>query len=135
MKSTVSGVAVDRRSLDLVPGQSLRPLRDHIIVKPLEWRPSALIRIAGDTRKPLRGVVVAVGPGCHPWRYSADRSKRWQSKSFRKTEVRVGDEVELGSLPDDALGITGYAFPQVLIGNEVHLVCREEDVCAIRDAK
>ncbi len=122
-----SGVRLDRTGTDVAPAHTtLRPLRDHIVVKPLEWKPSKIIHIAGDSRKPLRGVVVAVGPGVYPWRYNRDRSKRWESRQFRPTEVKPGDTVELGGLEND-----GYSFPQVLIDNELHIVVREQDVCGI----
>lgn len=124
------GVRIERTFADPLPqGTRLRPLRDHILIKPLEWQPTKIIHIAGDKRRPLRGTVVAVGPGCHPWRYNADRSKRWPSRAFRRTEVKVGDTVELGGLEID-----GYSFPQVLIGNELHIICREEDVAAVVNA-
>ena len=123
-----SGVRVgERRTPDLISErETIRPLRDYIILKPLEWKPSKVIEIAGDTRKPLRGIVMAVGPGCYPKRYNKDRSKTWDSKAFRKCEVKEGDTVELGGLE-----IRGYDFPSVLIGTEMHLICREEDVAII----
>jgi co-chaperonin GroES (HSP10) len=123
-----TGVRLDRVATDIVSHGTLRPLRDHIIVKPLPWQPSATIQIAGDKRKPLRGIVTAVGPGCYPWRYNKDRSKRWLSKQLRPTEVKVGDMVELGGLE-----IGGYSFQQVMIGTEMHIICREADVCGIHD--
>lgn len=122
-----SGVRIERRTTDLVPKEAkIRPLRDHIIVRPLEWEPSKVLKIAGSTRQTLRGTVVAVGPGHYPKRYNRDRSKTWDSKSFQRTQVRVGDTVELGGLEID-----GYSFPQILIGNELHLICREADVCGV----
>lgn len=122
-----SGVELGRKASDFIAsGQTLRPLRDQLVVKPLNWEPSKIIQIAGDTRKPLRGTVVAAGPGVYPKRYNQDRSKSWDSKAFRPTEVKVGDTVELGGLE-----INGYSFPQVIIDNELHIMCREEDVCGV----
>jgi co-chaperonin GroES (HSP10) len=112
---------------DYLPADTkLRPLRDHIVVKPLKWEPSKIIEIAGDKRKPLRGVVVAVGPGCYPKLYNKDRSKTWDSRQFRPCDVKVGDTVELGGLEID-----GYLFPKIVIGNEVHVLCREADVAGV----
>jgi co-chaperonin GroES (HSP10) len=112
---------------DYLPaGTKLRPLRDQIVVKPLNWEPSKIIAIAGDKRKPLRGVVVAVGPGCYPKIYNKDRSKVWDSKQFRPCDVKVGDTVELGGLELD-----GYLFPTIMIGNERHVLCREADVAGV----
>lgn len=132
------GVVIDRECTDVLPpGTRLRPLRDQIVVKPLAWEPSKTIQIAGDTRKPLRGTVVAVGPGTYPWKYKTevvltkdgvrrDRTERRESKVFRKTQVKVGDIVELGGLE-----IGGYRFQQVVMDNAVHVICREEDVTGI----
>jgi co-chaperonin GroES (HSP10) len=106
--------------------ERLRPLRDHIVVKPLDWQPSRIIVLAGSKREPLQGIVIAVGPGCYPRQYNKDRSKSWESKAFQPCEVKVGDRVQLGGLEID-----GYLFPQVLIGNEIHVLCREADVCGI----
>lgn len=120
-----SGVRIERKA-DFVSGQALRPLRDHLVVKPLAWEPSKVIHVAGDTRKPLRGTVVAAGPGCYPWRYNADRSKRWPSRAFRKTVCKPGDVVELGGLE-----VNGWDFPTVVMNCETYVICREEDVVGI----
>lgn len=106
-------------------GTKIRPLRDHLVVKVTEWRPSEVLQVEYHG-KPLRGTVTAVGPGCYPKRYNVGRSKTWDSKAFRRCDVRVGDTVELGGLE-----IRGYDFPQVLIGNELHVICREEDVTGV----
>jgi co-chaperonin GroES (HSP10) len=122
-----SGIRLGRQTTDLIPqGTKIRPLRDYILLKPLEWKPSKIIQIAGDTRKPLRGVVVAVGPGHYPKRYNKDRSKTWDSKAFQPTDCKVGDTVEIGGLEHD-----GYDFPQVMVGAEMHVLCREADVCCV----
>jgi co-chaperonin GroES (HSP10) len=121
-----SGKRLERKA-DFIPqGATIRPLRDHILVKPLEWKPSKILAIAGSERKTLRGTVVAVGPGTYHWQYNQDRSKRWQSKHFRRTEVKVGDVVELGGLENG-----GYSFPEVLVGTELHIIASERDVCGI----
>jgi co-chaperonin GroES (HSP10) len=123
----VSGVRLERKTYDFIETEErIRPLRDYIVVKPLEWNPSRTIQIAGNTRRTLRGTVVAVGPGCYPKVYNRDRSKCWLSKAFRRTQVRAGDVVELGGLEID-----GYSFPTISIGNETHIICREEDVCGV----
>ena len=122
-----SGVRIERKAHDFVEAsERIRPLRDYCVVRPLEWNPSRTIQIAGNTRRTLRGTVTAIGPGCYPKRYNKDRSKSWDSKAFRRTQVRVGDVVELGGLEID-----GYDFPQVSIGNELHIICREEDLCGV----
>jgi co-chaperonin GroES (HSP10) len=122
-----SGIRLDPKRYEVIQeDEHLRPLRDQIIVKPLAWEPSRVIEIAGNKRKALRGVIVAAGPGCYPKRYNKDRSKSWDSTQFRPLQVKVGDVVELGGLE-----IEGYSFPQILIGNELHVIAREEDVAGV----
>lgn len=124
-----SGVTLRRKTTDLIaPGETLRPLKDRIVVKPLGWRPSAIIEIAGSDRPTLRGTVVAAGPGTYPWIYNADRSQRKESKCFVPTQVKLGDTVELGGLE-----IGGYQFPEILIDGELHFVCQEQDVCWVNE--
>lgn len=129
MKS--EGIRLDRKAYDAIaPAEHLRPLRDQIVVRPLPWDPSRTIQVAGDNNRTLRrGTVVAAGPGTYPWRYNATRSKRWESKAFRPTEVKVGDVVELAGPTQDS----NWMFPTILIGNELHIICRDEDVCGVLD--
>ena len=76
-----------------------------------------------------------MGPGCYPTEYrsassqwSTDIPKGYRTESregrkFRATEVKVGDTVELGGLELD-----GYKFQELMIENELHVKCREQDV-------
>jgi hypothetical protein len=122
-----SGVRIERKAHDFIEAsERIRPLRDYCVVRPLEWNPSRTIQIAGNTRRTLRGTVTAVGPGCYPWEYNRDRSKRWARKKLRPTDIKVGDIVELGGLE-----IGGYDFPIISIGNVPHVICREEDICGV----
>ena len=41
----------------------IRPLRDYIVVRPLEVVESTVIQVVQLDRKPARGEVMAVGPG------------------------------------------------------------------------
>lgn len=108
----------------------LRPLRDQIIIEPLDWAPSTVIVVAGYSGRPLRGVIKAIGPGIYPKRYNAPkgprRNKSWDSKHFLKTEVRVGDVVELGGLE-----LEGYLHQSFMWGHKLHVICREADVAGI----
>jgi co-chaperonin GroES (HSP10) len=110
----------------------VRPLGARIIVKPLEWRPSEVIEVVRSGR-PLRGAVVAVGPGEYPKKYRKDangnRTSFEYSRHFQPTEVRVGDIVELGGL--NVFDGHGYQFSEIVIGTETHLVCSEKDVCLV----
>lgn len=125
-----SGVRIERKSTDLLPaGAKLRLLRDRLLVKPLEWQPSTLLEVIHDA-KPLRGVVVAMGPGYRQkkWQYnsSGERTRMGETGRVIPMEVKVGDTVELGGLEH-----RGYDFPQILIGNELHIICQEQDVCGV----
>ncbi len=125
------GVKLESKRHEVIgPSERLRPLRDQIVVRPLPWKPSRTIQIAGDSQRTLRrGTVVATGPGIHPWRYNATRTKRWESKAFRPTECKVGDVVELAGPTQDE----SWMHPTVLIDNVLHVICRDEDVCGIVD--
>lgn len=104
------GVRLGNELLEFVAAsETIRPLRDVIVVEPLPVNDTILV----ECWKPIRGKVLAVGPGCFPKRYNGrkgQRSKSWDAKSFRPCDVRVGDVVELGegdrrlSPSDGALG-------------------------------
>jgi hypothetical protein len=123
------GVRIGNDTITGIPATAkLRPLRDVLIVEPLDWEPSGLLNVV-YFGKPLRGRVLAAGPGCFPIKYNGrkgQRSKSWDSNVFRPTEVKVGDIVELGGLE-----IGGYLFESFLWGNKRCIRCREEDVAVI----
>lgn len=112
----------------------MRMLRDQILLKPLDWEPSKIISVVRKGR-PLRGVVMAIGPGHHPIKYrkTNDPNKRIAdyAKRFRPTEVKVGDVVELGGL--NQFDGQGYMFPEVVVGNETMIICTERDVAGVRE--
>jgi chaperonin GroES len=91
----------------------IRALNDRVVVKPLE----ELVRTAGgivipDTaaQKPVRGEVVAAGPG-----------KRLKDGSLRALEIKPGDKVLFGE----------YAGQRVKVHGEEFLVIREDDLLGI----
>lgn len=113
--------------------ETVRPLRDQIILEPLEWTPSTLIRVA-YSGKPVRGRVVAVGPGRYPIKYNGRkgvRTKSWLGKRFIATQVKVGDIVELGGLELGIGPLAGYGFQTFIWGTQEYVICREGDVCGI----
>lgn len=120
------GTRIGNETLGCIPaGMGLRPLRDTIIVEPLPAEPTILVHVW----KPIRGTVLAVGPGHYPKRYNGrkgQRSKSWDSKAFIPCEVKVGDIVELGGRE-----ISGYLFQTVRWGSKEVVVCREADVALI----
>jgi co-chaperonin GroES (HSP10) len=116
-----SGTTLERTAPDFIAAdETLRPLRDRIVVRQLEWKPSQIIAVIPGQRT-LRGEVIAAGPGTWPWRYSGDRSRRWHSRQFRATEVKIGDVVAL----------EGHDYPRVTIDGAMHVICQEGDVCGI----
>lgn len=131
------------KSIDLTPTQnapelitgSLRMLADRLLVKPLPWDTATKV-IAVRFGDPVRGEVLAVGPGIHPIskrRPSRDGKKVTvdYSKRFRPTEIKVGDIVELGGL--NVFDGKGYQFPQVIVNGVRCFICFERDVAIVRD--
>lgn len=131
MPTQSTGVRIGNECWDSVPADAqVRPLRDQIIVEPIPWPFSDIIEVV-YTGRPLRGKVRAVGPGVYEKRYDGPKGKRtksWDCKAFRPTEVKVGDVVQLGGL-----SIDGYLFQTFRWGDKECVVCREQDVTGIED--
>lgn len=121
-----SGVRLESTGYQVIETAGFRPLHDYLLIRPLPWKPSRTIQIAGNTRRTLRGTVIKAGPGLYPKRYNRSRTKCWESPAFRPTEVKEGQTVELGGLHID-----GYEWPKVLYQGELCIVARDEDICAI----
>lgn len=125
------GTRVGNDILDFVgEHERIRPLRDVIIIEPMEMDHGTSLAIAYQG-KPLRGKVLAVGPGTYPRKYDGPkgrRSKSWLSKQFRPCDVQVGDTVDLGGQE-----IGGYLFQTIRWGQKEVLICREADVCVVRE--
>lgn len=121
-------------SADILPaGTKLRMMRDRLLLRPLDWEPSKIITVIRSGR-PLRGEVVAVGPGRLYRRYKphpTDSRKRQyvETNHFIPTQVRPGDIVELGGL--NVYDGLGYSFPQITIGTETFVICQEQDVAGV----
>jgi chaperonin GroES len=92
----------------------LRPLGDHIIVKPLSLEETSasgiIIPETVDKERPERGEVIAIGPG----RVLEDGKRT-------PMEVKVGDKVVFKK----------YAPDEVKSGKEEYLVIKMDDVMAI----
>lgn len=141
------GTRIGNETCTIIPADAkIRPLRDQIIVEPLDWQPSKIILVAGTHTKPLRGIVRAVGPGVYPIKYldqHGDRLPDWKrgarrqmvlSRHFRPTTVKVGDIVELGGLElgtGTASDPHGYLHKTVIWGTTEMVICREEDVAIV----
>ena len=91
----------------------LKPLHDRVLVKRLEEEEKTKGGIIiPDTakEKPIRGEIVAVGPG-----KTGDDGKRIEMS------VKVGDKVMFNK----------YAGTEIKVDGEEHLVMREDDIVAI----
>ncbi len=87
---------------------TITPLHDRVIVKPgaaEEVTSGGIIIPDTAQEKPMRGTVVAVGPG----------------KPEEPTTVKVGDIVLYGK----------YAGTEIMIEGEPHLIMRESDILGI----
>jgi chaperonin GroES len=94
---------------------NLRPLHDRVVVKRQEEErtsPGGIVIPDTAAEKPIRGEVVAVGPG-----------KRLENGEVRALDVKVGDKVLFGK----------FAGTEVQVGDEDVLVMREDDVMAVID--
>jgi co-chaperonin GroES (HSP10) len=121
-----TGVRLGNETLTCVQKhEKIRPLRDQIVVEPLPVNETIIV----TGFRPVRGKVLAVGPGIYPKRYDGrkgQRTKSWDSKAFRPCDVKVGDIVELGGFE-----IEGYLHMTVRWGKTDVIICREEDVAGI----
>ncbi|MFO0746125.1 MAG: co-chaperone GroES [Myxococcota bacterium] len=91
----------------------IRPLHDRVIVKRIEEEQvSKGGIIIPDTakEKPIKGKVVAVGPG-----------RKLDSGEVRTLTVQVGDTILFSK----------YGGTDIKIDNEEHLILREDDILGI----
>jgi hypothetical protein len=117
----------------------IRPILDRLIVQAFDVIESRILIVPYDG-KPLRGRVLAAGPGRFriaydaPRRYDTDpydpgRRKRklmWETKTWVPVETRVGDIIEVGGR-----NIGGYSFDTFYWGDKYCFCCSEQDVCGI----
>ncbi len=91
----------------------IRPLQDRVIVKRVEEEEKTRGGIIiPDTakEKPMEGKVIAVGKG-----------KLLEDGKIHPVDVKAGDRVLFGK----------YAGTEVKIGEEEHLIMREEDILGV----
>ncbi|MCK5669290.1 MAG: co-chaperone GroES, partial [Gammaproteobacteria bacterium] len=89
---------------------NIRPLQDRVIVKRMEEETTSaggIVLPDSATEKPIRGEVIAVGPG-----------KILESGEKRPLDISVGDTVLFGK----------YSGTEVKLDDEELLVMREEDI-------
>jgi co-chaperonin GroES (HSP10) len=121
-KTFSRGAELSHKTTGYIPAEcKIRPLRDQIILEPIDSAYSSII-IVIDESKPIRGIVRAIGPGVYPHRYDHDqkgrRTKLFWGKKFRPCDVKVGDLVS----------IEPFERQCFYWGDKICLVVREEDV-------
>ena len=92
---------------------NIRPLQDRVVIKRMEEETTSsggIVLPDSATEKPIRGEVIAVGPG-----------KTLDSGEKRPLEVKVGDTVLFGK----------YSGTEVKLDDEELLVMREEDIMGV----
>ena len=93
--------------------RKILPLHDRILVKRLEEKEAkkgGIIIPDTAKEKPQEGEVIAVGPG-----------KRDEHGKLIPMDVKAGDKILFGK----------YSGSEVKLGDEEHLIMREEDVLGI----
>lgn len=94
---------------------AVKPLEDRVLVKPIEAdtkTASGLYLPEASKEKPVKGEVVAVGPG-----------KRLDNGKRGEMSIKVGDTVVYGK----------YAGTEVEIKNVKHLIMRETELLGVLD--
>jgi chaperonin GroES len=92
---------------------AIRPLEDRVLVKPIEAESktaSGIYLPETAKEKPVRGEVIAVGPG-----------KRLDNGKRAEMSVKIGDTVVYGK----------YAGTEVEIKNNKHLILRESELLGV----
>lgn len=119
----------------LPEGTKLKMTGDRILLRPLEVEFLSVLEIVRAGR-PVRGEVIAVGPGHNPIKYKPSSKPGHRlavlSNHFQPTTVKPGDIVELGGL--NVFDGQGYQFPEVIIGTEKFLIITERDVAGVVEA-
>lgn len=134
---TERGVALTNETIDFIPAtDKLRPLRDQMIVEPIDVMHSSILVIPPHTSKLVRAKVLAIGPGHYPHDYldkdghrgarKGERVKMIHGTTFVPTQVKPGDIVHL-----DGRNSGKQAFDAFYWGDTYCLHCREADVAGI----
>ena len=132
--STSRGGHLSIETIDFIPKETtIRPLRDQMIVEPLDVLHSRRLIIPPHSSKLVRGRVLAIGPGHYPNRYDhRDKHKRTKIMAgmvFVPTEVKVGQIVHL-----DGRNSGKSAFEAFFWGDTYCIHARQEDVAGVECA-
>ena len=94
-------------------GLEMRPLHDRVIVERMEEEKKSaggIIIPDNAQEKPIKGKVVAVGPG-----------KRTDDGKVHPVDVKIGDKVLFGK----------YSGTEVKLNGSEYVVMREDDIMAV----
>jgi co-chaperonin GroES (HSP10) len=136
---TGRGLSLNVETIDFIPADCvLKPMRDQMIVQPINVVHSKVLIVPPHQSKLVRGKVLAIGPGHYPLQYldkdgnkNAPRGKRAKiaaGEVFVPTEVKVGDIVHL-----DGRNTGKSAFDCFYYGDKYCLHAREADVAGVED--
>jgi hypothetical protein len=136
---TGRGMSLNVETIEFIPASCvLKPLRDQMIVQPIDVIHSHVLIVPPHQSKLIRGKVLAIGPGHYPNIYidkngnrNAPKGKRTKigwGERFVPTEVKVGDIVNL-----DGRNTGKSAFDCFYYGDKFCLHAREADVAAVED--
>jgi chaperonin GroES len=104
-----------------ISAMAVKPLEDRVLVKPIEPEArtaSGIYLPEASKEKPIRGKVVAVGPGK---RYRDTETKQVTSGKRLPLDVKVGDVVLYGK----------YAGTEVEIKGDKHLIMKEAELLGV----
>lgn len=122
------GGQITEENITFIPaGWQLKPLRDQLIIEPLDVMHSRLLIVPPHRSVLVRGKILAAGPGIYPPRYDhAEKHKRTKimaGMAFRPMSVKIGDIVHL-----DGRQTGKGAFEAFYWGEKYCIHAREEDV-------
>lgn len=139
--TTSRGGRITDENITFVPaGTKLRPLRDQLIVAPMDVIHSRFLIVRSESSTLIRGNVVASGPGHYPNYYldkhgrkNPPRHERAQvcaGMTFVPNPVKVGDVVHL-----DGRNTGKSAFDAFYYGDTYCIHARAEDVAGIEEGE
>lgn len=105
--------------------ETLRPLRDQIVVKVIEVDRYGGLVVIHNGRKCIRGQVVAAGPGRRPIkRY---RNERGEVNAIGEMPGKIPMELKVG----ETVELSPARYMELQIGGEPHLLAKEQDVLGV----
>lgn len=124
------GVVMTDENITFIPAETkLKPMRDQMIISPLDVVHSHILIVPPHKSALVRGKVIAVGPGHYPNRYNGPKGKRTKVMAgtvFVPMPVKVGEIVHL-----DGRQTGKSAFDAFYWGDKYCIHCRAEDVAGI----